>query len=117
MIVLLSALPLFVAWVAADDDHFAVSPHDLAVFANAFDAGAYLHRQPRPPRNAARGNRKFSEQSGWGQEGLTRQRTKNQAAQTGRRVRIKLSGERRGRQPTAENGSTADLKETSNEMC
>jgi hypothetical protein len=38
-----SPLPLLVPGVAADNEHFALAAHDLAVFANPAHAGANLH--------------------------------------------------------------------------
>jgi hypothetical protein len=37
------ALTLFMARVGADDQQFAVSPHQLAVFTNSFDTRSHLH--------------------------------------------------------------------------
>jgi hypothetical protein len=38
-----SALALFMARVATNHDQPAVTPHDLAVLADAFHAGSHLH--------------------------------------------------------------------------
>jgi hypothetical protein len=40
-----SALALLVTRIGANDEKLAVTPHELAVLTNAFDAGSHLHRR------------------------------------------------------------------------
>ena len=56
----LSALALFMARIAADDENHAAAAYDLTVLTNAFDAGADFHdglpatllRRPKAPRQS-----------------------------------------------------------------
>jgi hypothetical protein len=46
------SLTLFVARIGADDQQFAVPPHQLAVFADPFNARSYFHdRTPAESRH------------------------------------------------------------------
>jgi len=44
-------LALFMAWIVADNAHDAAAPDDLAVLADALDAGSHFHDAPRRRRN------------------------------------------------------------------
>jgi hypothetical protein len=46
-------LPLFVARIAADDEHHAATPYNLALVANALNAGFDFHSDTFPGKGAA----------------------------------------------------------------